>query len=207
MSTKSSSSYRDEVQSKLDQLNAFEGHTSDRDTSVNPDSYIEDQTTSTDKSVLQESANINDKSYIENASDNLSGNVNNTVFDGCDMKINSDVSVQTTKQGDFQQAENTFVAWSPLLNQSQENVSEVETIVVPETNEENRNASKKSSSDLSTVQNLNDISFDVKEDVPKKFLPDVKIKKIVDYDDSVESSLEQRSAENLDISSLPEIAT
>ena len=42
LSSKSSSFYRDEVQSKLDKLNAVEGCTSDRDTSVNAHSYIED---------------------------------------------------------------------------------------------------------------------------------------------------------------------
>ena len=57
------------------------------------------------------------------------------------------------------------------------------------------------------MQELEDISIDVKQDMPKKFLPNVKIKKIVDYDVSLESMLEQRIAENLDISSLPESAT
>ena len=57
------------------------------------------------------------------------------------------------------------------------------------------------------MQELKDISFDAKQDVPKKFLPDVKIKKIVDYGVSLESTLEQRIAENLDVSSLPESST
>ena len=138
---KSSSFYRNEVESKLDQRNAVEGHISDRDTSVNPDSYIEDQTTfanaSNDKSVLQESRNVNAESYIEDASNDLSENIDNTVLDGCDTKRNVDMSVEKTKQDDFQQAENTFVPDSPLLNHSQENVSEVKTTVVPETDEEN----------------------------------------------------------------------
>ena len=206
LSIKFSSFCRDEVQSKLDQLNVVEGFISDKDTSVNPDIYIEDETTLTEKSMLQEIENIDDESYIEDARNDLSGNVENTICDGCDMKI-MDMSLQTTKQDDFQQADNTFVTESPLSNQNDENISKLGITVVPETDYEIGNASKKSSIDLSTVQNLKDISFDVKQDVPKKFLSDVKIKKIVDYDDSFELNLEQRSAENLDVSSLPDIAT
>ena len=55
------------------------------------------------------------------------------------------------------------------------------------------------------MQNVKDISFDVKQEIPKKFLPDVRIKKIVHYDDSFESYLEERSAENLDVSCLTDI--
>ena len=117
-STASSSFYRDEVESKLNQLNAVEDHISDKDTSVNLDSYIEDQTASgntlNDKSVLQESANVNAESYIEDASNDLNENGDNTVLDGCDIKRNLDMSVEKPKQDGFQQAQNTFVADSPL---------------------------------------------------------------------------------------------
>ena len=86
--------------------------------------------------MLQESGNINAESYIEDASNDLSENVDNTVLGGCDTKRNVDMSFKKTKQDDFQQAENTFVLDSPLSNHIQENVSEVKSTVVPETDEE-----------------------------------------------------------------------
>ena len=66
-SSKSSSFYRDEVQSKLDKLNAVEGCTSKRDTSGNAHSYIEDDT------------------------NDICANVNKTVFVGGEMDINMDM--------------------------------------------------------------------------------------------------------------------
>ena len=90
LSSKSSSFYRDEVQSKLDTLNAAEGCTSDRDTSVNAQSYTEYET------------------------NDIHGHINKTVFIGGEMNINMDMPHETTKQDDLEEAENTLKVHFPI---------------------------------------------------------------------------------------------
>ena len=79
------------------------------------------------------------------------------------------------------------------------------TTVVVESDYDGKEEGKDCSLDLSTASKLRNLSFDVKLPVPEKFLPDLKIKNLVDYDLSIDSSTHDENSEKVKSSDLNEM--
>ena len=174
-STKLSSFYRDQVKFKLDELNEPECDFGENDLTVNLDTDIEDP--SSQQGTIEDA---NPDTDIQDCSTDVHENDANHSAVSVNLK-----SPQASVE---------------IVDHFKDNISPGETTVVADTDDDKENESQKS-----IVADLCDLSSDVRQNVPKKFIPCVNIKGIVDHEVSMDSSLEQRSLENPDVSCLPEI--
>ena len=203
-STKSSLFYRDQVKFKLDELNENQDDFADKDLSVNLDTEIEDSNSQQD--TLEDS---NPDTDIQDCSTDIHENDANHSAVSFNLKslqasieivdhFSDDEEIHSDGK-DLGASQNIIVPDSPLSNHS-EDISPEETTVVADTDDDKENKSGKC-----IIADSCDLSFDIRQNVPKKLLTSVNINRIVDYEASMDSSVEQRSSKNLDVSCLPEI--
>ena len=161
LSTKSSLDYHEEINARLAELNSRQCEFSLMDTSVNSQSDIDNKA---------------DDGTPNGETTPLPENSSGFKVDSC----HEDQSVDGANTPD-----ESFVPESSPDSKNDEDNEDLTTVVV-ESDYDGKEEGKDCSLDLSTASKLRNLSFDVKLPVPKQFLPDLKIKNLVDYDLSID---------------------
>ena len=172
LSTKSSSDYHEEIDARVAELNYRQCEFSSMDTSVNSQSDLDNK-----------ADDGTPNSEITPLPENSSG----FEVDTC----HEDQSVDGANIPD-----ESFMPESSSDSQTDEHNEDLTTVVV-ESDYDGKEEGKDCSLDFSTASKLRNLSFDVKLPVPKKFLPDLKIKNLVDYDLSIDSSTHDKNSEKV----------
>ena len=177
LSTKSSSDYHEEINARVAELNSRQCKFFLMDTSVNSQSDIDNKA---------DDGTLNGETTL------LPENSSGFKVDTC----HEDQSVDGANTPD-----ESFVPESSPDSKNDEDNEDL-TTVVAESDYDGKEEGKDCSLDLSAASKLRNLFFDVKLPVLKQFLPDLKIKNLVDYDLSIDSSTHDENSEKVKSSDL-----